>query len=137
MTDSPMEEEGYKNITSSSALATGKPSFSFLDSLTHLSLRHSSLAALRQSGAYGPYNTFTGFEAPRHKDQSRIDFVMLASAQEPRSDSTATEDHSGKARGGWQATRFAVIDNFVEDDMDGWEGRWSDHRAVRVTISLV
>lgn len=40
------------------------------------------------------------------------------------------------ARGGYKFTQYAVVDNWVEEgDVDGFEGRWSDHRAVRVTIS--
>jgi len=38
-------------------------------------------------------------------------------------------------RGGWRTARYACIDNWVEEgDVDGWVGRWSDHRAVRVVL---
>ncbi|WWC60333.1 uncharacterized protein I303_102904 [Kwoniella dejecticola CBS 10117] len=40
-----------------------------------------------------------------------------------------------RARGGWKIQNYACIDNFVEGDSAGWTGRWSDHRAVRVSIS--
>lgn len=39
-------------------------------------------------------------------------------------------------RGGWTFTQYACVDNWVEGrDIDGWHGRWSDHRAVRATLS--
>lgn len=86
---------------------------------------------MRQSAPYGPYNTFTNFHAPDASDQSRIDFVMLAGKE------GKAYANTGMARGGWQTTRYAVIDNFVENDIDGWEGRWSDHRAVRASLQRV
>lgn len=47
-------------------------------------------------------------------------------------------DGANRARGGWKVVRHACIDNWVEEgDIDGWTGRWSDHRAVRVTIECV
>ena len=49
-------------------------------------------------------------------------------------DASISSDHL--ARGGWRIDQYACIDNWVEEgDVDKWEGRWSDHRAVRVTIS--
>lgn len=97
-----------------------------------------------QSRPYGPHKTYTGFDPPgRTSYESRIDFVMLAaddsgSAVEARSASgsvSETSSASSAGRGGWSFTQYAVIDNWVEDgDADGWEGRWSDHRAVKVTI---
>lgn len=41
----------------------------------------------------------------------------------------------GKARGGWMIVRYACVDNWVEADAEGWTGRWSDHRAVKVKIA--
>ncbi|KAL1411634.1 hypothetical protein Q8F55_002598 [Vanrija albida] len=122
--DSPDSEDGYRNITSFAPLPSGAPGFSFLDAYTHLAARGPRHAA--QSRPYGPKNTYTGFAAPGRERTTRIDFVMLA----------AEGARGERARGGWQFSQYAVVDNWVEEgDADGWEGRWSDHRAVRVTIS--
>lgn len=87
----------------------------------------------RQSLPYGPLHTYTGFTAPGRTETSRIDFVMLASEILPGDDESTLRGREA-GRGGWEATQYACIDNFVEQDIDGWEGRWSDHRAVRVTV---
>lgn len=105
-------------------LPNKKDSFSFLDTYTHLATRVKGRYAA-QSAPYGPKNTYTGFSAPGKDDVKRIDFIMLGA-----------DVGSNDARGGWKATQYAVIDNWVEGgDSFGWEGRWSDHRAVRATIS--
>jgi len=69
---------------------------------------------------------------------------MLASARDPSLASDKSEMRDDKvelvvgdsdARGGWEVVRYGSIDNWIEEgDVDGWTGRWSDHRAVRVTI---
>ena len=143
--DSPDNEDGYKNITSPNPLPNNARSFTFLDSFTHLqdraSVSSSSSCAVaagtvapsptRQSTVYGPVKTYTGFTRPGKTNTTRVDFIMLASARDPN-----TEAGDGdKIRGGWTFTRYGCIDNRVEEgDVDGWTGRWSDHRAVRVTV---
>lgn len=53
-------------------------------------------------------------------------------------ESAKVEDGKSVGRGGWAFTQFACVDNWVEGgDIDGWQGRWSDHRAVRATIAQV
>ncbi len=64
---------------------------------------------------------------------------MLAAEHEPIAESQdvslAVFDRDA-TRGGWRFVRYAVIDNWVEEgDVSGWQGRWSDHRAVRVTVA--
>jgi len=139
--DSPDNEDGYKNITSSDPLPNHARSFTFLDSFTHLQDRATISAAAavapsraRQSNVYGPLKTYTGFTRPGKTATTRIDFIMLASARDPN-----TQDgDDNKIRGGWHVTRYGCIDNWVEEgDVDGWTGRWSDHRAVRVTVERV
>ena len=84
-----------------------------------------------QSRPYGPAHTYSGFVAPGKGDTARIDFIMLASARTPGE----TGGDINKPKGGWEVTRYACVDNWVEEgDSDGWFGRWSDHRAVRITI---
>ncbi|TXT07216.1 hypothetical protein VHUM_03386 [Vanrija humicola] len=121
--NSPDSEDGYRNITSFDPLPSGAKGYTFLDAYTHLSARRPGHAA--QSRPYGPKATYTGFAAPGRERTTRIDFVMLAA------------DDDG-ARGGYGFSQYAVVDNWVEEgDVDGFEGRWSDHRAVRVTLSRV
>ncbi|KAL7419550.1 hypothetical protein Q5752_005461 [Cryptotrichosporon argae] len=147
--NSPPTEDGYKNITS--PLPLSSPSFTFMDAYTHLDARRPGHSG--QSAPYGPAKTYTGFSAPGRTRTTRIDFVMLGAetsrartAPEPGPGSGQLTDHDVKqgapgggpvvtARGGWRATRYACIDNWVEEaDADGWTGRWSDHRLVRVTL---
>ncbi|RXK35888.1 hypothetical protein M231_06852 [Tremella mesenterica] len=158
--NSPPEEEGYKNLTSTHGIP-GQSTFTFLDTQSHLRTRPNG----RQSNPYGPLHTYTGFS--RTERTKRIDFIFLASDQdlpafppvplqehvtiddgEKSSDkvSSAREGRliskqvisTGKTRirGGYQIDTYAVIDNFVDGDVTGWRGLWSDHRAVRVTISF-
>ena len=135
--DSPPSEDGYKNITSQKPLPD-QLSFYFLDAYTHLRTRRPTSEATtpippRQSAPYGPAHTYTGFSAPGRTRTTRIDFIMLASALTPRNDAAAGERVEG--RGGWEVGQYACVDNWLEEgDADGWQGRWSDHRAVRVTI---
>ena len=57
---------------------------------------------------------------------------MLASSKMPSEDAVEGEV---SGRGGWQVTRYACLDNWVEEgDATGWSGRWSDHRAVKVVL---
>ncbi|WVQ93459.1 hypothetical protein IAU59_000533 [Kwoniella sp. CBS 9459] len=162
--NSPSREKGYKNITSSDPIPSGQPSFTFLDSFVHLQTRKATShsehdprqhqqetpAMLLQTGPYGPANTYTDFAPPGARQAERIDFVMVASNLEPAATSEASDMESekerqqsisslglgiGRGRGGWAVTRYACLDNFVEGDHQGWTGRWSDHRAVRVTLS--
>lgn len=143
-TDSPDDEEGYKNITSFDPVPSGRPSFTFLDSFTHLqqrgrddySFHQLSVPRPKQTGVYGPLTTYTGFTGPGGIEKSRIDFIMLAAEREPRKYTVGTAvDHGDRSRGGWAVLRYACIDNWIEEgDVTGWQGRWSDHRAVRVTI---
>lgn len=80
-------------------------------------------------------------------ETTRIDFIMLAADEtQSKDDELGATTTGGKqkpfpgptnprARGGWKFTQYAVLDNWVEEgDHDGFEGRWSDHRAVKVTI---
>lgn len=132
--DSPSREDGYKNITSLHPLPSGQPSFTFLDSFTNLLTTSSSSASSPiiplQTRPYGPHLTYTDFAPPGARNATRIDFVMLGA--EVDDDDPAKR---GKARGGWTIVRYACVDNWVEADAEGWNGRWSDHRAVRVTIA--
>jgi hypothetical protein len=63
---------------------------------------------------------------------------MLASEIEPgfHEDETASKEEP-VGRGSWEVARYACVDNFVEEDARGWSGRWSDHRAVRVSFERV
>lgn len=122
--DSPDNEDGYKNIVSQNPLPNGKDSFSFLDTYTHVQLRQKGKRG-GQSAPYGSKVTWTGFTAPGKTETTRIDFIMMGA-----------DVGSNDARGGWKCTQHAVIDNWIEEgDSFGWTGRWSDHRAVRATIS--
>ncbi|ORY22513.1 Endonuclease/exonuclease/phosphatase [Naematelia encephala] len=136
--NSPPEEDGYKNITSSNPLPSGSPSFTFLDSYVHLSTRSSSTpgSRSRQSIPYGPRDTYTGFDPPGNRDAKRIDFIMLASSRSPEDIKNSMEDERKQVgRGGWTVSQYACVDNWVEGgDVDEWQGRWSDHRAVRATL---
>lgn len=138
--DSPATEDGYKNMTSRSPLPSGARSFQFIDSITHLdtrqaqSLGEQSSTAARQSAAYGPLTTYTGFTRPGKTKTSRIDFLMLA-LNERDADSLDGSEEAIHLRGRFSVTGYAVIDNWIEEgDVDGWTGRWSDHRAVKITI---
>jgi endonuclease/exonuclease/phosphatase family metal-dependent hydrolase len=119
-TDSPPEEAGYKIMTSSATPPGGAASLHFMDAFTHLSTRNSKHSG--ESQPYGSKETYSGFKKPGDRLATRIDFVMLAQ-----------EGEEGK--GGWGVSRFGVIDNWVEGGVDGWKGRWSDHRLVRATLS--
>ncbi|WVQ74700.1 hypothetical protein IAR50_004304 [Cryptococcus sp. DSM 104548] len=129
--NSPPEEDGYKNMTSLHPLPSGQPSFTFIDTYTHLlALTSSSSSPLKtlQTRPYGPAFTYTDFAPPNAPQAKRIDFVLLGAEVDDK-------DNRGKARGGWEVVRYACIDNYVERDVDGWNARWSDHRAVRATIA--
>ncbi|BEJ16007.1 hypothetical protein CspHIS471_0506120 [Cutaneotrichosporon sp. HIS471] len=124
--NSPPDEDGYKNITSFAPLKA--PSFTFLDAYTHLAARRPGYDA--QSRPYGPDKTWTGFTAPGITDTQRIDLIMAAADEDAKKGTDV-------ARGGWVFTQYACLDNWVEEgDADGWQGRWSDHRAVKATLSL-
>jgi len=118
-TDSPPEEAGYKIMTSSATPPGGAASQHFMDAYTHVSLR--SPGNLGESQPYGFRETYSGFKKPGDHAATRIDFVMLAA-----------DGKEGK--GGWEVSRFGVIDNWVQGGVDGWKGRWSDHRLVRATL---
>ncbi|WVW80174.1 hypothetical protein I302_102151 [Kwoniella bestiolae CBS 10118] len=131
--NSPSDEAGYRNITSPHPLPSGQNSFYFLDSFTNL---FSGL----QTRPYGPAHTYTDFAPPGSRNATRIDFVMLGAVPHtPRRENEGGEGSDEKpkpiSRGGWKVDRYACFDNFVEGDVEGWTGRWSDHRAVRVRIS--
>jgi hypothetical protein len=133
--DSPPNEDGYKNITSPAPLPSGKPSFTFRDTYTHLHARSTTHAG--QSAPYGPAHTYTGFTAPGKTKTDRIDFVMLAALPDAESDEEGGVER-GDGTGKWTVERYACIDNWVEEgDSSGWQGRWSDHRAVRVKMVRV
>src|SRR4051794_37972938 len=103
--DSPPSEDGYKNITSSTPLPSGAPSFTFLDSYMELSTRNSENSSLRQSAPYGPSHTYTGFKGPGNKETKRIDFIMVASAHDPQIEPSENDAKDQKAiRGGWEFT---------------------------------
>lgn len=117
-----------------------------------------------QSGVYGPNSTYSGFTRPGKTHTARIDFIMLATEHEPEptpppsaspyrptratmdqgetdepvfADPESPLENGGmnKVRGGFTVVRYGVVDNWLEEgDATGWYGRWSDHRAVRVTI---
>ncbi|TXT15031.1 uncharacterized protein COLE_01224 [Cutaneotrichosporon oleaginosum] len=124
--NSPPNEDGYKNITSFWPLK--KPSFVFLDAYHHLAERRPGYDA--QSRPYGPDTTWTGFTGPGRTETQRIDLIMAAADERAK-------EGTHVARGGWVFTQYACIDNWVEEgDADGWQGRWSDHRAVRATLVL-
>ena len=160
--DSPDTEDGYKNITSPLPLPSNLPSLSFIDSYHALESRGPDGPNQGfQSGVYGPKTTYSGFTRPGKTATARIDFVMLARkrlashfeqdvlgwerlcAITPARPDKIDKDHERRCsspdreetRGDWKMIRYAVIDNFIEEgDETGWFGRWSDHRAVRVTI---
>ena len=65
---------------------------------------------------------------------------MLASERDPGQSVSGSDEAKEivNGRGGWQVARYACIDNWVEEhDSDGWQGRWSDHRAVKVRIDKI
>lgn len=117
--DSPPEEAGYKIMTSSATPPGGEPTLHFMDAFTHLSTRSSTTSG--QSQPYGFRETYSDFKKPEYHAATRIDFIMLAA-----------EGNEGK--GGWEVSRFGVVDNWIEGGVDGWKGRWSDHRLVRATL---
>ncbi|WWC68613.1 uncharacterized protein I206_102543 [Kwoniella pini CBS 10737] len=134
--NSPPEEKGYKNITSSKPLLSNQSSFYFLDSFNHL--------FGKQTRPYGPEHTYTDFAPPGSKNQTRIDFIMLGADNLPKYQKKGEEEilnetsnlvERASARGGWKVDKYACLDNFIEGDSDGWKGRWSDHRVVRISIS--
>ncbi|KAK8861652.1 hypothetical protein IAR55_002475 [Kwoniella newhampshirensis] len=136
--NSPPHEPGYQNITSFHPLEDGQASYTFLDLSKHLLTQPScSLASSPlQTAPYGPVHTFTGFAPPGSELLRTIDFVMLGTDLSSDNVKKAKEGVRLTAgRGGWEAAKYACLDNFVEGDHEGWTGRWSDHRAVRVTIS--
>lgn len=106
-------------MTSSATPPGGAPSLHFMDSFTHLSTRNNTQSG--ESQPYGPVQTYSGFKKPGDRLATRIDFIMLA--------------QDGKeGKGGWEVSRFGVVDNWIESSVDGWTGRWSDHRLVRATL---
>lgn len=129
--DSPPNEDGYVNITSQELVPSGKPAYIFRDTFTHLDVRTGLPTALRQSAPYGPVRTYTTFgRNATGSDCARIDFVFLG--EDPNASDKAIDN-----RGRWGATKYACLDNHVEQDESGWQGRWSDHRAVRVKLELL
>lgn len=135
MIDSPPSEDGYKNMTTLLPLPSGARSFNFIDTFTHLQTRASSGTSVRQSAPYGPMTTYTGFTKPGKTKTARIDFIMLALDEQKIKSETVDDETDDHLRGDYQVTRYACIDNWIEEaDVDGWTGRWSDHRAVRITI---
>ena len=109
-------------MTSSLPIPGGAPSIHFMDAFTHLSTRSSRGSG--QSQPYGSRETYSDFRKPGYHLATRIDFIMIA-----------TEGgESKKGKGGWEVSRFGVVDNWIEDAVDGWKGRWSDHRLVRATL---
>ncbi|ODO04522.1 hypothetical protein I350_05126 [Cryptococcus amylolentus CBS 6273] len=134
--NSPPDEDGYQNMTSLHPLPSGQPSITFIDTYTHLlslssasppSTSSSPLSPL-QTRPYGPAFTYTDFAPPNAPQAKRIDFILLGAEVD-------NEANRGTVRGGWDVLRYACIDNYVEGDVDGWNARWSDHRAVRATIA--
>ncbi|GMK55601.1 hypothetical protein CspeluHIS016_0206570 [Cutaneotrichosporon spelunceum] len=124
--NSPPDEDGYKNIVSFAPLK--QPSFTFLDAYTHLAERRPGYDA--QSRPYGPEMTWTGFTAPGLTETQRIDLIMAAADE-------GAKKGTDVARGGWVFTQYACLDNWIEEgDIDGWRGRWSDHRAVKATLAM-
>lgn len=133
--NSPSNEDGYRNITSSKPLSNHQKSLTFLDSYRHLRIRSSTTTKeVRQSGPYGPEGTWTGFAPPGKNPPSRIDFIMLASDTLPGDQSSGAGGTGEMASGRWEVVRYACLDNYIEGDQDGWEGRWSDHRAVTAVL---
>ncbi|ODN86537.1 hypothetical protein L198_07231 [Cryptococcus wingfieldii CBS 7118] len=130
--NSPPEEDGYKNMVSTDPLPNGNASYTFLDTYTHLLTSNSSSSSTYgtpQTRPYGPEHTYTGFEAPGYNMTKRIDFVLVGAELD------GAQSGSGEGRGGWEVVRYGVVDNYVEGDRDGFDARWSDHRAVRATIA--
>lgn len=111
-------------MTSSATVPGGAPSLHFMDAFTHLSTRNRSRPG--ESQPYGTVETYSGFKKPGDRLATRIDFVMVAQ-----------EGKDGMGKGGWDVSRFGVIDNWVQNSVDGWTGRWSDHRLVRTTLRRV
>ncbi|WWD16477.1 hypothetical protein CI109_100903 [Kwoniella shandongensis] len=136
--NSPPHEDGYRNITSLHPLPSNQPSYTFLDTFTHFSTRkYNDESSPVQTRPYGPVHTYTDFAPPGSRNATRIDFIMLGAGPVSRKlgEIDVGDANGVEGRGGWVATRYACLDNFVEGDVDGWTGRWSDHRAVRVTVS--
>ncbi|WVQ78782.1 hypothetical protein IAT38_000873 [Cryptococcus sp. DSM 104549] len=134
--NSPSDEAGYQNITAPHPLPSGQQSFTFLDTYDRLQARiaarksatdSSAFAPPLQSAPYGPAHTYTAFAPPGSREAKRIDFVMLGTDVDGAT--------GGAGRGGWEITGYACLENWVEGDCEGWNGRWSDHRAVRATIA--
>lgn len=132
LVDSPPEEAGYKIMTSSARAPGGAATESFLDAYTHLSTRNSSRSG--ESQPYGSVETYSGFKKPGDRSATRIDFIMLAKSEET-SDKGKGKEEIGK--GDWEVSRFGVNDNWIDNSVDGWKGRWSDHRLVRSTLRRV
>lgn len=133
--DSPPSEDGYKNMISPLPLPSGARSFNFVDTFTHLESRTTTSVETRQSAPYGPMTTYTGFTRPGKTKTARIDFIMLALDKQHSDVDTLDDKADAHLRGGYQVDRYACIDNWIEEgDVDGWTGRWSDHRAVKITI---
>ena len=131
MPDSPPNEAGYGNISSPDPVPSGRPSYTFTDTYTHLQTRSGISSSPRQSAPYGPESTYSTFGRPGSYEAARIDFVFLG-----RKPSQGIASGNGKIEASWVATRYACLDNSVWGEISGWRGRWSDHRAVRVKLEL-
>ncbi len=95
--NSPEQESGYRNMISPFPLKQTfpnplTPSFNFIDSLSRheIAIRSpssslgggTSSTGLRQTQAYGPRGTYTGFSQPGEEVDGRIDFVFLGLDEE-------------------------------------------------------
>lgn len=132
--DSEPDGGGYRNLTSFHPVPSRNPSFTFLDSYTHLRTRSPGDPSPLQSAPYGPIGTYTDFAKLGVDTDQRIDFIMIA-ADDRDQDKGGGHGRKAQARDGWEAVRYLCLDNCFEGkDASGWQGRWSDHRAVRVAL---
>lgn len=127
-------------MTSPARAPGGAASLSFMDAYTNLSTRNStsSNSYSGESQPYGSVETYSGFKKPGDRAATRIDFVMVATKDhESKQQQSNSQKHGRVGKGDWEVSRFGVVDNWIQNSVDGWTGRWSDHRLVRSTLRRV
>ena len=154
--DSPAEEEGYQ--TAISHIPLSSPSWTFFDPYTTPLCSSANASSSSGANECGPAETYTSFGPPGSPDNKRIDFTFVATGKLPAASTGISAGGGAQAPlsgqgydgryptqegagpigyGGWKAKKYQVVDNVIKQDGKEVQARWSDHRAVRVTIERV